>query len=174
MSLPALSVRRRIAFLMVFIALLGTGIFGLTQLGVDMYPDMEFPMIMVMSTLDGAGPEEMENLVTDVIEQALARVTNVKEVSSRSLTGLSIVTAEFTWGHSLQQAETDVRRQLDWFEGYLPEDASDPLVFPLDPSMQPIMYLGFNSENLSDFDLRTIVEEEIEPLFSRLEGVGSA
>ncbi len=174
MSLPALSVRRSVAFLMVFIALLGTGIFGLTQLGVDMYPDMEFPMIMVMSAMDGAGPEEMENLVTDVIEQALARVTNVKEVSSRSLTGLSIVTAEFTWGHSLEQAETDVRRQLDWFEGYLPEDASDPLVFPLDPSMQPIMYLGFNSENLSDFDLRTIVEEEIEPLFSRLEGVGSA
>jgi HAE1 family hydrophobic/amphiphilic exporter-1 len=173
MSLPALSVKRRVAFLMLFIALLGTGIFGLTQLGVDMYPDMEFPMIMVMSSMDGAGPEEMENLVTDVIEQALARVTNVKEVSSRSITGLSIVTAEFTWGHSLQQAETDVRRQLDWFERFLPEDASDPLVFPLDPSMQPVMYLGFNSEILNDFDLRTVVEEEIESLFSRLEGVGS-
>ncbi|MCK4807898.1 MAG: efflux RND transporter permease subunit, partial [Candidatus Aegiribacteria sp.] len=151
MRLPELSVKRRVAFLMVFIAILGTGIFGLTQLGVDMYPDMEFPMIMVMSTMEGAGPEEMENLVTDPIEQALARVSNVKKVSSTSRAGISIVTAEFNWGHSLNQAETDVRRQLDMFEALLPDDASDPLVFALDPSMQPVMYVGFSSDVLNDF-----------------------
>ncbi len=174
MRLPELSVKRRVAFLMVFIAILGTGIFGLTQLGVDMYPDMEFPMIMVMSTLEGAGPEEVENLVTNPLEQALARVSNVKKVSSTSRAGISIVTAEFNWGHSLDQAETDVRRQLDMFDAMLPEDASDPLVFALDPSMQPVLYVGFSSEMLNDFDLRTLIMEEIEPLFSRLDGVGSA
>ena len=174
MNLPALSVKRRVTFLMVFIAILGTGIFGLTQLGVDMYPDMEFPIIMVTSSMDGAGPEEMENLVTDVLEQALARVSNVKTVTSQSMPGISIVTAEFNWGHSLEQAETDVRRQLDMFDAYLPDDASDPLIFALDPSMQPVMFIGFNSEILNDFDLRTIVEEEIEPLLSRIEGVGSS
>ena len=174
MRLPELSVKRRIAFLMVFIAILGTGIFGLTQLGVDMYPDMDFPMIMVMSSMEGAGPEEMENLVTDPLEQAIARVSNVKKVSSTSRAGISIVTAEFNWGHSLDQAETDVRRQLDMFEALLPEDATDPLVFALDPSMQPVLYVGFSSEILNDFDLRTLIREEIEPLFSRLDGVGSA
>jgi hydrophobic/amphiphilic exporter-1 (mainly G- bacteria), HAE1 family len=174
MKLPELSVRRRVAFLMLFIAIFGTGIFGLTQLGVDMYPDMEFPMIMVLSTMEGAGPEEMENLVTDPLEQALARVSNVKEVTSTSSPGISVVTAEFNWGHSLEQAETDVRRQLEMFEALLPDDASDPLIFALDPSMQPVLYVGFSSEVLNDFDLRTLVEEEIEPLFSRLDGVGSA
>ena len=174
MKLPELSVKRRIAFLMVFIAILGAGIFGLTQLGVDMYPDMDFPMIMVMSSMEGAGPEEMENLVTDPLEQAIARVSNVKKVSSTSRAGISIVTAEFNWGHSLDQAETDVRRQLDMFEALLPEDATDPLVFALDPSMQPVLYVGFSSEVLNDFDLRTLIREEIEPLFSRLDGVGSA
>jgi len=174
MKLPELSVKRRVAFLMVFIAILGAGIFGLTQLGVDMYPDMEFPMIMVMSSMEGAGPEEMENLVTDPLEQALARVSNVKKVTSTSRAGISIVTAEFNWGHSLNQAETDVRRQLDMFEAALPDDATDPLVFALDPSMQPVLYVGFSSEVLNDFDLRTLIQEEIEPLFSRLDGVGSA
>jgi len=173
MNLPALSVKRRVAFLMLFVAMLGTGIFGLTQLGVDMYPDMEFPMIMVTSSLDGAGPEEMENLVTDVLEQAVARVSNVKKVTSQSMPGVSIITAEFNWGHSLEQAETDVRRQLDMFDAYLPDDATDPLIFALDPSMQPVIFVGFNSEILNDFDLRTIVEEEIEPLLSRIDGVGS-
>jgi len=174
MRLPELSVKRRVAFLMVFIAILGAGIFGLTQLGVDMYPDMEFPMIMVMSSMEGAGPEEMENLVTDPIEQALARVSNVKKVTSTSRAGISIITAEFNWGHSLNQAETDVRRQLDMFEALLPDDASDPLIFALDPSMQPVLYVGFSSDVLDDFDLRTLIQEEIEPLFSRIDGVGSA
>ncbi len=174
MRLPELSVRRRVTFLMLFIAIFGAGLFGLTQLGVDMYPDMEFPMIMVLSTMEGAGPEEMENLVTDPLEQALARVSNVKKVTSTSRPGISVVTAEFNWGHSLEQAETDVRRQLDMFKAILPDDASDPLIFALDPSMQPVLYVGFSSEILNDFDLRTLIQEEIEPLFSRLDGVGSA
>lgn len=174
MKLPELSVRRRVTFLMLFIAVFGTGVFGLTQLGVDMYPDMEFPLIMVLSSMEGAGPEEMENLVTDPLEQAVARVSNVKKVTSTSRPGISIVTAEFNWGHSLEQAETDVRRQLDMFRAVLPDDATDPLIFALDPSMQPVLYVGFSSEVLNDFDLRTLILEEIEPLFSRLDGVGSA
>ncbi|OPL18043.1 MAG: hypothetical protein AVO35_07750 [Candidatus Aegiribacteria sp. MLS_C] len=174
MRLPELSVRRRVTFLMLFIGVFGAGVFGLTQLGVDMYPDMEFPMIMVLSTMEGAGPEEIENLVTDPLEQALARVSNVKKITSTSRPGISVVTAEFNWGHSLEQAETDVRRQLDMFEAALPEDASEPLIFALDPSMQPVLYVGFSSEVLNDFDLRTLIHEEIEPLFSRLDGVGSA
>ena len=173
MGLPAVSVRRRVAFLMLFIAILGAGVFGLTQLGVDMYPDMEFPMIMVVSSLEGAGPEEMEELVTDLLEQAVSRVSNVKNVTSRSMSGLSLVMAEFDWGHDLDQAETDVRRQLDMYEGFLPEDAAEPTVLALDPSLQPVIFLGFTSESLSDFELRRLVEEELEPRLSRVEGVGS-
>ncbi len=174
MKLPELSVKRRVAFLMLFIGIIGVGFFGFTQLGVDMYPEMELPIIMIMSTMEGAGPEEMENLVTEPLEQAVSRVSNVKKVTSTSGQGISVVTAEFNWGHSLEQAETDVRRQLDMFEAALPDDAGKPLVFPIDPSMQPVMYVGFSSDVLNDFDLRKLVEEEIEPLFSRIDGVGSA
>lgn len=173
MGLPAVSVRRRVAFLMLFIGIVGAGIFGLTQLGVDMYPDMDFPMIMVFSSLEGAGPEEMEELVTDLLEQAVSRVSNVKNVTSRSMPGVSMVMAEFNWGHDLEQAETDVRRQLDMYEGFLPEDAAEPTVLAMDPSLQPVTFLGFTSETLSDFELRRLVEDEIESRLSRVEGVGS-
>jgi len=173
MGLPAVSVRRRVAFLMLFIGILGAGVFGLTQLGVDMYPDMDFPMIMVVSSLEGAGPEEMEELVTDLLEQAVSRVSNVKNVTSRSMPGVSIVMAEFNWGHDLEQAETDVRRQLDMYEGFLPEDAAEPTVLAMDPSLQPVIFLGFTSETLSDFELRKLVEDQIESRLSRVEGVGS-
>jgi HAE1 family hydrophobic/amphiphilic exporter-1 len=158
---------------MLFIGILGAGVFGLTQLGVDMYPDMDFPMIMVISSLEGAGPEEMEELVTDLLEQAVSRVSNVKNVTSRSMPGLSLVMAEFDWGHDLDQAETDVRRQLDMYEGFLPEDAAEPTVLAMDPSLQPVIFLGFTSETLSEFELRRLVEDEIESRLSRVEGVGS-
>ncbi|MBN1433266.1 efflux RND transporter permease subunit, partial [Candidatus Fermentibacterales bacterium] len=173
MSLPGLSVRRRITFIMVFIFVLGVGLFGLTQLGVDLYPDLQFPMIFMVSQLQGAGAEEMETLVTDILEEAAARVKNVRKVSSSSSPGISSVIAEFSWGYDLNQAETDLRRVLDLYEDFLPEDASKPFVLALDPSAQPVMFISFTSDVLNDFDLREMVEEEIEPLINRIDGVGS-
>ncbi|MCK5133908.1 MAG: efflux RND transporter permease subunit [Candidatus Sabulitectum sp.] len=173
MSLSSLSVRRRITFMMVFIFIIGVGLFGLSKLGIDLFPKLEFPMVIVASTMQGAGPEEMENLVTKYLEEAVSRVENVKEVSSTSSNGSSVIMAEFQWGHSLETAETDIRRQLDLYGSALPEDCSDPLVLALDPSMQPILFIGLSSPVLDDFALRTLIEDEIEPRLARQEGVGS-
>ena len=158
---------------MVFIFIIGVGFFGLSQLGIDLYPKLEFPMVIVASSMPGAGPEEMENLVTKYLEEAVSRVENVREVSSTSSNGSSVVMAEFQWGHSLELAETDIRRQLDLYGSALPEDASDPMVLALDPSMQPIMFIGLSSPVLDDFALRKLIEDEIEPRLARQEGVGS-
>ena len=173
MSLSSLSVRRRITFMMVFIFIIGVGFFGLSKLGIDLFPKLEFPMVIVASTMQGAGPEEMENLVTKYLEEAVSRVENVKEVSSTSSNGSSVIMAEFQWGHSLETAETDIRRQLDLYGSALPEDCSDPLVLALDPSMQPILFIGLSSPVLDDFALRKLIEDEIEPRLARQEGVGS-
>ncbi|PIE52240.1 acriflavin resistance protein [Candidatus Fermentibacteria bacterium] len=173
MNLSSVSVRRRITFLMVFIFIVGVGFFGLSQLGIDLYPKLEYPMVIVASTMTGAGPEEMEELVTKYLEEAVSRVENVKEVSSTSGSGSSVVMAEFEWGHSLEGAETDIRRQLDLYGSALPEDATDPIVLALDPSMQPIFFIGFSSPVLDDFALRQLIVDEIEPRLARQEGVGS-
>ncbi len=173
MNLPSVSVRRRISFLMLFGFIVGIGFFGLTQLGIDLYPKVQLPVILIMSSMTGAGPEEMENLVTRNLEEAASRVANVKKITSSSVNGVSMVMARFDWGHDLEQAETDIRRQLDMFGELLPKDASDPLVLALDPSLQPVMFIGFSSSQLDDFALRRLLENEIEPRLTRQPGVGS-
>jgi len=158
---------------MVFIALFGIGIFGLSQLGVDLYPNLVMPQMMIFSQLYGAGPEEVENLVTEYIEKAAASTKGVKKITSVSSPGMCIVTAEFNWGTDMNQAETDMRRSLDRYDNYLPDDATEPMVLLLDASMQPVMLVTFTSDVLNSFDLRTMLSDEIEPRLNRLDGVGS-
>jgi HAE1 family hydrophobic/amphiphilic exporter-1 len=158
---------------MVFIGILGVGLFGLSQLGVDLFPKLVLPQMMVFSQLQGAGPEEVERLVTDYLEQAAASTKNVSKISSRSSPGISVVTAEFNWGTDMDQAETDFRRVLDRYDNLLPDDATEPSVLLMDASLQPVMFVTFSSEVLSAFELRDLLEDEIVPLMNRVEGVGS-
>lgn len=173
MSLSSLSVRRSVTFMMLFAFILGVGLFGLSQLGVDLYPKLVFPQIMIFSQMPGAGPEEMENLVTEILERAAASTKNVKKVSSQSIPGLSLITAEFGWGTDMDQAETDLRRFLDRWKPLLPDNASDPMVLVLDASLAPMMFITFSSDVMDGYELRNTVENEIEPLLRRVEGVGS-
>jgi len=173
MRLPELSVRRSIAMMMLFIALIGFGIFSLSQLGLDLFPKLEFPQIVMVSMMRGAGPEEMERLVTEVMEESVSQVKNLKKITSTSSSGSSVVFAEFEWGTDMNQAEIDVRNSLDFYEDQLPEDAMDPLVLALDPSLSPILFLSFSSEMLNPADLRNLIENEIEPIINRIDGVGS-
>lgn len=173
MNISEISVRKRVTFLMLFAFMTGVGIFGLTQLGIDLYPKLVFPQILIFSQLTGAGPEEMENLVTEHLEKAASSTKNVTRVSSRSSPSVSIVTAEFSWGTDMDQAETDLRRYIDMYRPYLPKDATDPMVFVMDASLAPTTMIAFSSTNLDGFELRRLVEDEIEPLLRRVEGVGS-
>ncbi len=173
MNIPRIAVSKRVTFLMVFAGILGVGFFGLSQLGIDLYPKLVFPQIMIFSQLNGAGPEEIENLVTQYLEKAAASTKNVKNVSSTSSPSISVVTAEFNWGSDMNQAETDLRRFLDRYKTFLPDDASDPMVLVMESSLAPMMFMTFSSDMLDAFELRRIVEDEIEPQLRRVEGVGS-
>ena len=159
--------------MMVFAGILGVGLFGLSRLGIDLYPKLVFPQIMIFSQLNGAGPSEMENLVTRYLEMAASSTKNVKSVSSVSSPGLSLVTAEFNWGTNMDQAETDLRRFLDRYKTFLPDDATDPMVLVIDASLAPTMFITFSSDVLDGLELRRVVENEIEPLLRRVDGVGS-
>ncbi len=173
MKLPELAVKRKTTFLMVFILMLGLGVFGLAQLGLDLFPSLSLPKILVLTTMPGAGPEEIESLVTEVVEESSSIVNRVNHIQSSSVANLSVVTVEFSWGTDMNQAEIDLRNSLDYNSSQFPEDADDPLVMPLDPSMAPAMLVTISSDVLNDVDLRRIAEEEIEPQLTRIEGVAS-
>ncbi len=173
MNLSSLAVKRGVTFSMVFLMVLGFGLFGLSRLQLDLFPDLTFPTVVVITSYTGASPEDMETLVTDPIEGAVSAVKRVEEVRSESKQGVSVVEVKFDWDVDMEQAETDVRRQLELVEGALPDDADDPLVFAFDPSMQPVMTLAVNGPYPLD-ELRTLTEDEIKPRVERLDGVATA
>jgi HAE1 family hydrophobic/amphiphilic exporter-1 len=174
MKLASLAVSKAITFMMIFLIVVGFGIFSFTQLRTDLLPDIKFPIVVVLTQYTGVGPEDMETLISRPIEEAVGRVASVKRVTSRSSLGNSAVIIEFDWGIDMDMAEFHIRKNLDFVRGYLPDDADEPITFTFDPSLQPILILGLTSGKHSQPELRRLSEELIEPRIERIEGVGAA
>ncbi len=174
MQITKTAIKRGVTFLMIYLIVVGFGLFSLGRLRIDLFPNLTFPMIAVITQYTGVGPFDIETVVTRPIEETVASVQNVNSVNSTSSQGLSLVMLEFDWGTDMDQAEIDVRNSLDFIENYLPDDASDPMVFAFDVSMQPVGFYSVGS-NVHDLaELRRICEAELEPRIERIEGVASA
>ncbi len=173
MNMTQTAIKRGVTFAMIYLIAVGFGLFSLLRLNLDLYPEMNFPYISVITQYTGVGPYDVETVLTRPIEETVASVKNVKKVTSASRQGLSVTMLEFNWGTDMDQAETDVRRNLDFVRDYLPPDASEPLVFKFDPSMQPILYLAVSSTIHGQAELRRISEEYLEPRIERIPGVAS-
>jgi HAE1 family hydrophobic/amphiphilic exporter-1 len=173
MKLSSFSIKRKITMTMLYIIIVGFGLFSLTQLKVAMTPDITFPMVLVMTSYSGTSPEDIENLVTRTIEEGVSATENVKKISSQSSNGMSMVTLEFDWGSDMDKAENDIRTNLDKIRDYLPDDAQEPIVLALNPSMMPIMMMSMNAKNLSPAALRTLGDDKVTPLLERVKGVAS-
>ncbi len=170
MSLSSLAVRRGVTFSMIYLIVVGAGGYGLSQLRIDMWPDITFPMVTVVATYEGASPEDIETVVTRPIEEAVATVENVEHVISESKDGAASVSVELAWGTDVDEAEREIRKNLDLIANYLPPDLDEPLVFSFDPSMQPILLLAVSGP-FSQGELRHICEHLVEPRLERIEGV---
>jgi len=168
------AIKRGVTFAMIYLIAVGFGLFSLSQLRIDLYPSLEFPVIAVITQYTGVGPFDIETVISRPMEETVASVQNVKTVSSRSRQGLSLVLLEFEWGTDMDQAEIDVRNALEWVRDALPDDVTDPLVFAFDPSMQPIAFYTVGSEIHGLAELRRISELELEPRLERIPGVASA
>ena len=158
---------------MLFIVLVGLGIFGLGDIPVDFFPEFELPIIVVNTRYDGAGPQEVETNVTRVLEGSLSSVSGIQEMSSSSSEGLSSVVLEFVFGSDLTEATNEIRDQLELVRSQLPSEAEDPQILKFDPSSQPIMDIALRG-NLSAAEMREVAEDIVQPRFERVEGVGEA
>ncbi|MBN1996464.1 efflux RND transporter permease subunit [candidate division KSB1 bacterium] len=174
MKLTETAVRRGVTSVMIYLIAIGFGLFSLARLRLDLYPKLEFPIMAVISQYTGVGPYDIETVVTRPIEEVIASVENVEKVTSTSQQGLSLVMLEFDWGTDMDQAEIDVRNNLEFIRDYLPEDMSDPMIFKFDPSSQPILYMSVRSDIHGLAELRYISEHDIEPRMERINGVASA
>ncbi|WP_246043128.1 efflux RND transporter permease subunit [Fodinibius saliphilus] len=173
-ALARKAVERPVTFFMTSLIVIGFGLFGLSNLRLNLYPDVSFPTITVYTTYEGVAPGDMETLVTRPIEEVVGSISGVREVRSSSKQGASVVKLKFNWGTNLYQAESDVRKELDFVRRTIPDDAEQPIVFSYDPNQEPIMVLTLTSKTQSPRELRTMARQQIEQRLERIPGVASS
>ncbi|MBC8376093.1 MAG: efflux RND transporter permease subunit [FCB group bacterium] len=173
MKIVDLSVDRKITVTMITLIVILGGIISFTKLGLDMLPDVEFPMVSVVTVYGGASPEDIESIVTKPIEQAIASVSGVKGVVSTTVEGMSMIAVEFESGSNLDFAAQDLRDQLAMFADFLPDDIQTPLVMKFDMSALPLLFYGVTSEERPLNELAEYMDETAGYRLERIEGVAS-
>jgi|AntRauTorcE11897_2_1112592.scaffolds.fasta_scaffold03770_2 HAE1 family hydrophobic/amphiphilic exporter-1 len=168
------AVERPVTFFMASLIVIGFGLFGLTKLRLNLYPDVSFPTVTVYTTYEGVAPGDMETLITRPIEEAVGSISGVRRVRSLSSQGASVVKLNFNWGTNLYIAESDVRKELDFVRRRVPEDAEQPIVFSYDPNQEPIIVLTLTSNIRSPRELRTLAEQQLEQRLERIQGIASS
>ncbi|MBU2227010.1 MAG: efflux RND transporter permease subunit [Proteobacteria bacterium] len=172
MTIPEFSIKRRITVFMVILIVTIFGVIAFSRLGLDMLPELEYPVVSVITTYSGVSSEDVEKLITRPVESVISTVKNVKRVNSTSQEGISAVIVEFEWGTKLDFAAQDVREKLSWVTDYLPKDADTPLVIKFNMSDYPILYYGVTGMRDTQV-LRKYLDDSVRPRLERLEGVAS-
>ncbi|MFC2160252.1 efflux RND transporter permease subunit [Acidobacteriota bacterium] len=172
MKIPEFSVNRKVTTAMLAMILVVLGGIAFTELGLDFFPELEFPTVSIITTYSGASSEDIENTITRPLEQITGTVNRVKEVSSTTTEGVSVIMLEFEWGTNLDFAAQDVRDQIGLYENFLPEEASEPLVVKFNMSQFPIVFGGITSD-MPTQDLMDLIEDEVAPRLERIDGVAS-
>jgi len=146
------------------------GAVSLGRLQIDMLPDIEMPSLTIRTEYEGASPEVMERLVTQIIEEIVATVPGVEDIMSTSSEGYSTVRVSFAWGTKIDAASIDVQGMLEDEINELPEDVVRPRVRKFDIASFPVVILGISS-NLDPVELTELVEVQIRYRFARIPGV---
>ena len=172
MRITDLSVKRPVTTTVVYLALIVLGVFSLGRLAIDLIPDISFPVIVIYSSYPGVSPQEVEENLTKVIENTAASASRIENISSQSREGTAVVIVQYQWGTDLAEASNDLRERLDLIRDYIPEDASQPVLFKFDPSMTPIVVLSV--EGRRDLEsLRFLAENTIQTSLEQIDGVAS-
>ena len=172
MNLPRLAVHRPILTIMVILIVIILGVVSLTRLPIDLMPDITYPTLSIRTNYENASPEEIEELITRPIEEAMGAVPGVEEIYSVSSEGSSNVRVMFSWGTNLDTASNDVRDRLDRVIRRLPDDAERPYLRKYDIASFPILLMGASSE-LNPLIVREIIDNQIKYRIERIPGVAS-
>ncbi len=172
MSIYGNSVRRPLTTILIFVALIVMGLYSLTRLPVDLYPDMEFPFLTVFTSYPGASAADIETNVTEPLESSLSTISNLKEITSTSSDNTSILFLEFEWGSNTDEAANEIRDNLDFVSRFFPEDAEDPTLLKFNSSMMPILFYSVTADE-SFAGLEKLLDEKIVNPLNRIEGVAS-
>lgn len=178
MNIAEISTRRRVTVGMVTLTFLLFGLIALFNLKVNLLPDLSYPTLTVRTEYTGAAPSEVENLITEPVEEAVGVVKSLRTLRSVSRTGQSDVILEFAWGTDMDRAGIEVRDKLELLR--LPLEAEKPVLLRFDPSTEPIIRLGLlGSERTEGFDvaelkdLRRYADETLKKRLEPVDGIAA-
>lgn len=174
MNIAGFSTNRPVTVAMLAVAVFALGIIGFSKLPLDLFPDMDIPIVSVITTYSGAPPEEVEQFVSKPLEESLATVENLKNVSSTSQEGVSVVTVEFEWGQDMNWASYDVREKVDTAVNRLPDGADRPMIYKINPAVLiPVVVIDVTG--LDDLrTLRKLADDDVKPELEKIAGVAAA
>ncbi|MES2746471.1 MAG: efflux RND transporter permease subunit [Bdellovibrionota bacterium] len=167
MNLASLSIKRPVFITAIVSVMLLVGYMSFKRLGVDLFPNITFPVITVFTGYPGAGPKEVENLISKILEEQIASTPGLKAVRSMNREGLSIVSAEFTLETDVKYAEQQVRDKVSAAKRRLPNDVLEPIIRRLDPSEQPVSIMALEAD-LSPTELYDLADRVIRPTFEQI------
>jgi hydrophobic/amphiphilic exporter-1 (mainly G- bacteria), HAE1 family len=173
MSIARLSVNRPVTVLMLFLGVILLGLISWVKLPQELFPSITYPQITVVTSYENAAPEEIESLITKIVEEAVGTVNNVKRISSISKEGSSLVMVEFNWGTNMDFAALNVREKIDLVKERLPREAKDPIVMKYNPFDLPVANLAVTGP-LTPLELREMCRKYVKDAMEKVEGVASA
>ena len=171
MKLVSLSVRRPVGVIMIVLAIIALGFVSVRNLAVDLFPKIDLPIAVIATTYEDAAPEEVEELISKPVENAISSVEGIEHIQSQSQANSSLVVMMFKNGTDLDQALLDVRERVDQMKDFLPDRAGSPNIMRFNPDQLPVIWVGLTGKDPNA--LTELAETEVVPYFERQEGVAS-
>lgn len=168
------SVKRPYTVVVAVVLVIILGVVSFLNMKTDLLPDMTLPYAIVMTTYPGASPEEVETMVTKPVEQAMATISNIENVTSVSSENVSQVILEFSQSANMDAVTIEMRESLDQIKGYWDDAVGSPIIMKLNPDMMPIMVAAVEAGDMSSSELTELVKNKLLPDLESIEGVASA
>ncbi len=174
MKLAEISIKRPVFTTMMILAIITYGVYAYLKLAIDMFPNIDFPIITVTSIYRGADPETIETKVTRKIEEAVNQISNIKMVSSQSLQNVSNVVIQFDLDKDINIAAQEVRDKITTVQRELPSDLDPPVIQKVDMGAMPVISLGIISEGgITETDLYDFADKVVKKQIQIINGVGN-
>src|SRR6476660_5954186 len=170
MFLSDVSIKRPVFATMMMVLLVVLGVVSFRRLAIDEYPDITYPIVIVSTTYPGASPESMMRDVSKPVEEALNTVQGIKEISSTSLQGSSLVRLMFNLGVDVSTAQQDVQAKVARIRRSLPPNIEEPIIQHFDPNDSPIMSIALQSSERPLREITDLVDQRVTPRFEAIPG----
>ena len=170
MGLTRTAIQRPVFILMMMLAVVMMGTIGYNSMRLELNPDVSFGVVTVTTVYPGAGPEEVNTLISQKVEDAVSGVADLQQVTSTSQEGVSVVTLQFEVEADIDAALNEVRTRIDGVLNDLPENSERPTVSKFDTSQDPVVTLALRSDSLSNRQLRDLADNVLSDRFARGNG----